>query len=130
VDSKENHSTNKSPKRKSKEGRIARSWRVFKQLRKEPKPIGPLLWEAMVGMWRARGGGFYGLGYVVAFVYFEARMFAGDVLESESVADFAAAQIFEYVLRLGFLSFVNAFMALLCGLSMSSSSVVASPSSR
>jgi len=67
----------------------------------------------MVGMWRARGGGFYGLGYIVAFVYFEARMFAGDVLESESVADFAAAQIFEYVLRLGFLSFINAFMALL-----------------
>lgn len=104
---------NKPAKTKSQEGRLARHLRVAKQLREQPKSIGPLLRESMVSVWRSRGGGFYGLGYIIAFIYFEAQMLAGDVLESDSVADFAVAQVFEFVIRIGFLSFINAFMALL-----------------
>ncbi len=95
---------NKSAKTKSKEGRLARHLRVAKQLREQPKSIGPLLRESMVSVWRSRGGGFYGLGYIIAFIYFEAQMLAGDVLESDSVADFAVAQVFEFIIRIGFLS--------------------------
>lgn len=67
----------------------------------------------MVEAWRSRGGGFYGLGYLIALVILQVGMFAGDVVESESVSDFALAAAIEYLFRFSVMAFVNAFLALL-----------------
>ena len=67
----------------------------------------------MVEAWRSRGGGFYGLGYLIALVVLQVGMFAGDVVESESVSDFALAAAAEYLFRFSVMAFVNVFLALL-----------------
>lgn len=62
-------------------------------------------------LWQSRGGGFYGLGAVAAFVYLEIRLVVGEFAESEGVAEFLAAEIIEFVLRLGFMSIINSALA-------------------
>ncbi len=95
------------------EGRIRRHLSLAGEVGREPRKLYPLLRTLFVDAWRSRGGGFYGLGYVVAFVYLEVTMVVGDALDSSGVGDFALGQLLEYLLRLGFLSFVNVFQALL-----------------
>jgi len=108
------HRQSGSPEaRGRREGRFRRHLRVAGEVGREPKRLYPLLRTGFIDTWRSRGGGFYGLGYVVTFVYFEIAMVVGDALDSEGVGDFAVGQILEYVLRLGLLSFVNVFRALL-----------------
>ena len=67
----------------------------------------------LLRMWASRGGGFYGLGYVLVFVYFEIDLLLEDLVESETAAGFALGQLLERLLRFGLLSFLNAFQALL-----------------
>jgi hypothetical protein len=64
-------------------------------------------------LWQARGGGFYGLGYVLTFIGMEIRTFTGDIGGSDSVSDFVLQQSFEFVSRICIDSFVNVFLALL-----------------
>ena len=99
--------------KKPKEGRISRHLRVAGEVRENPRRMLPLLRGALLDVWRSRGGGFYGLGYIVAFIYFEIEMLVGDVVESASMSEFAFGQILEFLFRFGFMSFVNAFRALL-----------------
>jgi hypothetical protein len=66
---------------------------------------------SLLRIWRARGGGFYGLGYLVTFIVMEVRLVGGEVMASESVVDFVASQAGERVLRLGIDSFVNSILA-------------------
>ena len=82
-------------------------------MRKEPRKAVSLVRETLVNIWRARGGGFYGLGYLIAFVVLEARMLAGDVGESATVVDFVASQAAEYLFRFTVMSFVNMFLAMI-----------------
>lgn len=63
-------------------------------------------------LWLARGGGFYGLGVVIAFVIFEIRFFVSDLWQSESVVDFVAQEALELVFRIGYQSFINLVQAL------------------
>ena len=55
--------------------------------------------RTLVRMWRIRGGGFYGLGFVITFVILQIQALAGDVAEAESAEDFVRSQVFEYVFR-------------------------------
>ncbi|NBC23285.1 MAG: hypothetical protein GVY21_07420 [Gammaproteobacteria bacterium] len=96
-----------------KEGRIARQVRIAKEVRAEPRTALTLIRSWLVGLWTARGGGLYGLGVVVSFLILEARMIAGDLAESSGVADFLVGEFLEFVFRLGFMSVVNGFLALL-----------------
>lgn len=96
-----------------KEGRLSRGLRVARELRDDPRRIGPLLRSAMLDIWRSRGGGFYGLGYLVTFVILEIRMIIGDAMEASGPAEFAMGQALELVFRLSSLSFLNAFQAFL-----------------
>lgn len=73
----------------------------------------PWLRNWLLQMWRARGGGFYGLGFVIAFITLEIRMFAAEFGGSDSVAEVIIAEALESLLRIGFLSFLNGFLALL-----------------
>lgn len=101
------------PDKKAREGRIARHVRVAREVHAEPRRIVSLVREALLNIWRARGGGFYGLGYLIAFLVLEARMLVGDVGESATVAGFVSSQIAEYVFRFTFMSFVNFFLAMI-----------------
>lgn len=67
----------------------------------------------LLKMWRAKGGGFYGLGFVIAFITLEIRMFAAEFIGSDSVAEVIIEEALESVLRIGILSFFNGFLALL-----------------
>ncbi len=109
--SRKDHKLDGGTAKGKKPGRLTRHVQTAKRLHAEPKSIGPMMREALVRVWSARGGGFYGLGYVIAFIIIEVQMFTGEILESSSVADFAFAQIFEFALRISFLSFINVFLA-------------------
>ena len=103
----------KAGRRTGKEGRTARHFRMAKEVSKEPRRIVPLLRSAIVEAWRLRGGGFYGLGYLLALVYLQVDVFVGDVMSSEGVGDFALGTLFEYLLRFSLMAFLNVFLALL-----------------
>ena len=60
-------------------------------------------------MWRSRGGGYYGMGYVVSYFVLEIRMLVGDLRETDGVVDFMTGQVFGFFVE----SFINAFVALL-----------------
>ena len=94
-------------------GRIARHVQTAQQIYAEPRSAIGMLRTFVVRLWVARGAGFYGLGYLAAFVVLEVRMFAGEIVESDGVVELVTHQALEYVLRIGFMSFVNSFLALL-----------------
>jgi hypothetical protein len=92
---------------------LARHLRHARTLRADPKSAGPLLRAGLLGIWRARGGGFYGLGYLVTFVLLEVRLLATEVAQSEGVAEFVGSQLLEYLFRVGILSLLNVVQALI-----------------
>ena len=93
------------------EGRIERYKRQAKQIHEDPKSIGTMIRDGLIGVWRARGGGFYGLGYLITFIVLEIRLVVGDVSESEGVVDFVSNQMIEFIFRFGIQSFINGFLA-------------------
>ena len=96
-----------------REGRIRRHLRLAGAVSREPNRLYPILRTVFVDAWRSRGGGFYGLGYAFAFFYFEVVTIIGEAADSGGAGDFVASQLLEYLLRIGLLSFVNMFQALL-----------------
>ena len=106
------------PSAKKKESWLQRRRRVVMEIWHNPRSIPTHLRRVLLDVWRARGGGFYGIGYVFAFVYFEISLFAGEFSDSDSVSGFALGQIFEYVLRFSVMSFFNVFRALLWPLTL------------
>jgi hypothetical protein len=100
-------------RRPRKPNRFVRHWQTVTEIRRDPRSIPGRLRGLLLEMWISRGGGFYGIGYVVAFAYFEVQMITGELSGSNSVGEFVLGQTLEYVLRLGFMSFVSALQALL-----------------
>lgn len=93
------------------EGRLRRHWRHAQQVYHEPRSLGGLVRQGLLGIWRARGGGFYGLGYLVTFVFLEMRLVVTEFASSQGVLAFIAEELVGYLLRLGFMSFVNVALA-------------------
>ncbi len=79
--------------------------------RKFPAALMRSIRSALHGLWQSRGGGFYGLGVVGAFVYLEVRTIVTEFAKSESVAEFFVSEIFEFILRFSFMSVVNGALA-------------------
>ncbi len=50
-------------------------------------------------IWDARGGGLYACGYLLTFLWLEATMFVGDIVEAESMGAFLGGQLFEMFFR-------------------------------
>lgn len=50
-------------------------------------------------VWKVRGGGLYAVGYIVCFVYFEIRLFFGEIAESSGIVDYVSGQIGQYLFR-------------------------------
>ncbi|MGH8221784.1 MAG: hypothetical protein ACREQZ_02310 [Woeseiaceae bacterium] len=64
-------------------------------------------------MWKARGGGLYACGFVVAFVWLEINTIIGEFTESDSVGGFLGAQLLEILMRFTVDSIRNTVYALL-----------------
>ena len=96
-----------------KEGRLARHRRIAREIYSEPRSINGHLRRALISAWASRGAGFYGLGWIFAFIAMEVNMIAGEVAESGSISEFLGSQLLEYLLRIGFMSFLNSMLALL-----------------
>ncbi len=93
------------------ESRLARHRRIAEEIYAEPRTAGEHLRRAFVTVWVSHGAGFYGLGWICAFLVLEFDMITGEFGESEGVGDFLGSQLLEYVFRIGFMSFVNGILA-------------------
>ena len=62
-------------------------------------------WFAKV--WKARGGGFYALGFAATFIYLEVTTVAGEFVESASLMAFFTEQLIEFVFRFAIDSIMN-----------------------
>jgi hypothetical protein len=93
----------------TKESRFARDARLALHLGRQPAAIVPLLRSWLVKLWASRGGGFYGLGYVVTFVALEIRSLSGGLTTVSGLL----AQAAQYVLRFSVDSLRNVVSALI-----------------
>jgi len=79
----------------------------------QPRQIGTIAREAAITLWSSRGGGFYGLGYVVTFLVLETRTLVSDVATSETVLGFIGQEVTQVFFRMAFESLLNTFLAFL-----------------
>jgi hypothetical protein len=86
---------------------------VLREIRDEPRRIVSLMGDGSFSTWRARGGGFFGLGYLIAFVVLELQMISTEVRGSDGVVEFFTSQIVEYIFRFAVQSLVNVILALI-----------------
>lgn len=93
--------------------RITGTTDTVKLLAANPKRAGSLARDATVRLWRARGGGLYGLGYVVCFGVLQARSFTDQVSSATSVEEFVISEVTTHLLRFGIDSVVNSLLSLL-----------------
>ena len=82
-------------------------------LAREPRKAPGMLRGALLGLWRARGGGFYGLGFVITFVVLEVQTTMAQLASSTSFVGFVTEQLLEFVFRLAWNSLLNTFLALI-----------------
>ncbi len=83
------------------------------RIRADPRQIGNIMGEATVALWSSRGGGFYGLGYVITFIVLEVRMLFSDVATSDTIVGFIGQEVTQVFFRLAFESLLNSFLAFL-----------------
>ena len=93
------------------ESRLARHHRIAREVYAEPRAAGGHVRDAFVSVWIRHGAGFYGLGWIVAFIVLEVSFFTQEVGASEGVLDFFGGQFIEYLFRLGLMSIVNTVLA-------------------
>jgi hypothetical protein len=96
-----------------KEGRIARHSRLAQEVWNEPASV--LHWSRdwLVRLWITKGGGFYGLGYVITFVTLEIRAISGDFGGGGDIGDFITSQVVQYIIRFSVESLLNAVFAVI-----------------
>jgi len=68
-------------------------------------------WLAKV--WHTHGGGLYAVGYVVTFLYLEARSILEELAESTGPVDFLTGHLFEFIFRFLGDSIMNMVQALI-----------------
>lgn len=96
---------------RKKESHAARQLRVARAVYRRPRSGVKFARSWFVRLWVTKGGGFYGLGYVIAFVMLEFRTFTGDLGGGGGVAGFITSQVFQYLIRISFESILNVFLA-------------------
>ncbi|MGD8341464.1 MAG: hypothetical protein PVH89_11825 [Gammaproteobacteria bacterium] len=96
-----------------KEGRIARHSRLAREAWAKPRSVLTRTKEWLVRLWITKGGGFYGLGYVITFISLEASSLSGDVVGSDNISDFITSQFIGFIIRFSVESFLNALSAVI-----------------
>jgi hypothetical protein len=77
----------------------------------QPQNVPSQIRAALLKIWRVRGGGFYGLGYVIAFGVLEVRAFIGNFEGDGDVATMILQEVLQFFFRFAAQSFVNGFIA-------------------
>jgi hypothetical protein len=81
-----------------------------RELASHPGSIGTRLREAAIEIWSTRGGGFYGLGYLVTFVVLEVQAFVSG-LETTDAVTFFETELLQMFFRFAWQSVLNSFVA-------------------
>lgn len=68
---------------------------------RKPRSIGLMVRKSLVGIWQARGGGLYGLGYVITFVANEVPRVISSFSEIIESAESVLGAVLEWLLRFG-----------------------------
>jgi len=77
----------------------------------EPRAVPSRVRDALLQIWRVRGGGFYGFGYVVAFVILEIRAFVGNFQGDGDITSMIVQEVLGFFFRFATQSFLNGFIA-------------------
>ncbi len=78
----------------------------------EPSSVPRQLRDSLLRLWRVRGGGFYGLGYVIAFVVLEVRAFVDNwAVPGADVVTVLVQEVLAFVFRFAAQSLLNGFIA-------------------
>jgi hypothetical protein len=77
----------------------------------EPRTVPSRVRDALLQIWRVRGGGFYGFGYVVAFVILEIRAFVGNFQGDGDITSMIVQEVLGFFFRFATQSFLNGFIA-------------------
>lgn len=64
-------------------------------------------------LWTSHGGGLYGFGYMLTFIWLELRTLTSEFGEADGVVDFVAGQFLERFFRVAIESFMNSIKALM-----------------
>jgi hypothetical protein len=91
--------------------RIKRSVKTVRGVVAEPHKVPSQVRAALLKIWRTRGGGFYGFGYVVAFVVLEVRAFVGNFEGDGDIATMIVQEVLQFFFRFAAQSFINGFIA-------------------
>ena len=91
--------------------RIESLWQSTREIVQRPGTIGTRLRDAAIEIWSSRGGGFYGLGYLVTFVVLEVQAFVSG-FETSDVTTFLETEVLQVLFRFAWQSVLNSFIAL------------------
>ena len=80
---------------------------------REPRTIGAMIRANLVTLWLSRGGGLYGLGYVLTFLAREVPDAIANFTEVVSGSASVAGAIFEWLVRFGSDTLMNMLWAFL-----------------
>ena len=103
----ERSGNNKLGARAKLQARIDQNVADARAVRDNPRAIGGILRRGFVRLWKLRGGGFYGLGWVVCFFVLQFQALSQDVSEAQGIADFASNWLLEKLLSFGLETFLN-----------------------
>jgi hypothetical protein len=67
--------------------------------------------QRLLRLWQAKGGGFYGFGFIVTFAILETRAATGEFAGSDSLSSYIVMQALAFVIRFSLQSFVNGLVA-------------------
>lgn len=97
--------------------RIKQGFANIEQGMREPRSVGRMVRQgvrkSLVRLWRTRGGGLYGLGYVVTFVLNEVPRIIDSAKAMIDGSESVLGAIFEWLLRLGADTFESMLIAFL-----------------
>jgi hypothetical protein len=91
--------------------RVRKSVKTVRGVVAEPGRVPSQIRAALLKLWRTRGGGFYGFGYVVAFVVLEVRAFITNFEGDGDIATMIVQEVLQFVFRFAAQSFLNGFIA-------------------
>jgi hypothetical protein len=91
--------------------RVSDSYTTMRGIVAEPHTAPGIARAALIKLWRVRGGGFYGLGYVITFVVLEIRTLIGTAVDSTDVVTMMVQEALQLLFRFAVQSFINGFVA-------------------
>ena len=91
--------------------RVESLWQSTREMAQRPGTIGTRLRDAAIEIWSSRGGGFYGLGYLVTFVVLEVQAFVSG-FETTDTVTFLETELVQMFFRFAWQSVLNSLVAL------------------